>query len=56
MLGNRSDCAFKLGNRSDCAFKDIIAKKKAVFKELCRFPSEEDSIQTFKKSNEKNCS
>ena len=32
--------------------KDIIARKKAAFKELSRFLSEEskDSIQTFKKS------
>ena len=29
--------------------KDTIAKKKAAFKELCRFPSEEN------KTNEKNC-
>ena len=34
--------------------KDTIARKKAAFKELSRFPSEE-SIQTYKKSNEKNC-
>ena len=25
--------------------KDIIARKKAAFKELCRFPSEENKIQ-----------
>ena len=37
--------------------KDTIARKKAAFKELLRFLSEEnkDSIQTYKKSNEKNC-
>ena len=36
---------------------DTIARKKAVFTELCRFPSKEnkDSIQTYKKSNKKNC-
>ena len=36
--------------------KDIITTKKAAFKELCRFPSEKkNSIQTYKKSNKKNC-
>ena len=35
--------------------KDAIARKKAAFKELHRFPSGKDSIQTFQKSSEKNC-
>ena len=37
--------------------KDTITRKKAAFKELCRFPSEQNKtpIQTYKKSNEKKC-
>ena len=37
--------------------KDTITRKKAAFKEVCRFPSEQNknSIQTYKKSSEKNC-